>query len=203
MTVQAYPIDEAVDLLSRIAPGALDELRAQHPDAKRLLALGETAAAPNDDALPIRVEAVLSALGAAISAAGNSQEVVRVRVKSARRMETVAQVMTLITSASVWSSVAWSQATVFKVITGLISIAVSILLFLAARRQSRASGKGSLIEAFLTFVPMKIDAEILHRDLTTWAKEKFPLDGREKLIGAANALCRRILLGVDLLKLDV
>ena len=188
------PITESVSLLARLEPGLLQRLRAENPQEHVLLAEGEEAGPGEEKTLKrgrIKTEVAIASVSAALKEYRRWFPLLRRRLALAQRASFVAQVLTLIAGASIFTSFAVEFPKVIKGICGVLALGGSIASLWSGHLLKPLGKDGSdLFDVYKRLAEAGARADILDRQLAGWSRS----DGAapEEVIASANETCQII-----------
>lgn len=190
------PINEAVNLLARYAPGRLTSLREEVPsEMLPLLEPGGLAGESSDSLVPYLARSQIEALEEAVDLSNRVIRVAEKRLRASRRFRLGGEIAALVGSASVLSSVP-AQAWILALISGVIGLAGS-LSTLVAEYYVRLSfeGQSSLYEVYTALMNARYKAKGLLPELCILLeinRDQSHTDRLSTLIGESNAVCEEI-----------
>jgi hypothetical protein len=190
----APPIDEGVNLLSKLVPNELADLRLKFPSIIDELEIGrvggETLGTPELDYE--RAEVMASALVAVADKAAIELNSIQHRMRMARRRRLVAQVATLVCSSGVLAAFALSENQIAIWISLLTLLAsVGTLLAEYSERLLRA-GDGDIYQAFEEASNAEFKARNAASELRLLVKHRAATEELRPFIANSNKLAEEL-----------
>lgn len=185
------PINEAVFLLDRLAPGDLNRMRDTFPSLSDELKLGRIGGLPNeaDDLDLARAEVMCKALVAGKDRATAELVSARRRMTSAQRWRMRSQIASLVCGSGVLAGLAIRQETM-TVVIAVLALLVSIGTLLAEHKERLLTqGDGDIYSAYDFVNQAVFKASLLAENLELLIKYRAHPDDLRAAIAAANALC--------------
>ena len=199
-------ISEAVFLLSKLEPQALDDARNRYSALGRELNLGsdggkksegaDDASSETDldeDMLEFdRAQVVIEALDAAKNLAERELPQARVRIGTATKYRRRAKIISLVCSSSVLGTLA-IDVPILTIASALLALLASIGTLMAEGKESLLElGKGSIYEAYEQAGQAAYKAGIASADLRLLLKHRISGDEIRASLLRANALCEEL-----------
>jgi hypothetical protein len=195
METGAPPINEAVNLLSRFDPAALERLRQQLPPEIQPLLKPGGIAGKVDPLLAPRAQVCLEALKAASARCSEAIGVAAGRLKLARLLRLTGGTAGVVGSSSVLVTVT-ANLPVGVYISGGVALLGSLTSFLSDYLTRLDSGSSrTLLEVYADLVEKHYKAERLRGELTTYLSLKITSEREQAvadLIGQANETCLQV-----------
>lgn len=189
----AAPMNEAVNLLEKLAPEALTRARAQFPQLANELA-GFEGGALIDELDIDRAQIMIVALDVVKRKADKENGIARSRMAKAKSRRLSAQVVTLLASSGVLAGMVTAQPTL-TLINAMLTFAASIGALGADYLESLAKpGAGNIYEAYDRSNTLAYRSGALRNELELLVKHRDKADKEVtgKAIAEANAVCEEL-----------
>ncbi len=198
METGSPPINEAVNLLARFDPAALERLRQQLPEGIRPLLKPGGIAGRADPLLVARAQVCLEALKVAVGRCDAAIPVARGRLAMARRLRLVGGLAGVLGSSSVLVTLAANQP-VGGYVGGGVALLGSLTSFLSdflTRLEATEGGASrTLFEVYAGLLEKRDDGDQLRAEIDAYLAQK-ATEERDRLvadlIGPANKICAEI-----------
>jgi hypothetical protein len=184
-------VNALVDALNRYQPDQLDKLRQQYPEQSELLAQGQLMGEVNPEPILVAKLAIMT-LKAIKTPARNILNRLRKRLKRARKIRLIGNIVTAISSAGLISAVLVDSKGA-AIASALINLVSSISLLISQHLESSSFGnQNGLHELFDQLVETVVDMEDLESKLTVALKIQDDEDELLRLAQESNALVAQV-----------
>jgi hypothetical protein len=184
-------VNALVDALNRYQPEQLDKLRQQYPEQSELLALGQLMGEVNPDTILVAKLAIMT-LKAIKTPARSILNLLRRRLKQARKIRLMGNIVTAISSAGLISAVLVDSKGA-ALASALINLASSVSQLISQHLESSSFGNQKGIqELFDQLVETVVDIEELESKLAVALKIQDNPEELLRLAQESNALVAQV-----------
>jgi hypothetical protein len=196
---ESQPINEAVFLLSRLAPGRLDSLRSAHPLIAEELQPG-VFAGPSDtlessvsaDHLSAKASVMVAVLDETYHRAEAALAVVSKAIRTARTRRLAGQILVLVGSSSLLGTLALESKTA-SVIAAVLTLVAALGNLLAEHQEKILNPQmGNVYDAFQHLGEGAYRARALRDQIQLASKYAQAPEELTSLLAQANELCERL-----------
>lgn len=194
MNREKPPINEIVGFLNQKFPDVLESIRDKYPEQKDILKLGIIAGekVKEKDDIKVRLEVSVTGIKNATKHCKKLVDKVKKELKRSKNIQFVSQLITTISSASIFGSLALELPTVTYLVALLTLISSIFALFSKHLLESPLMKKSNLYDIFKSLVESQAEADLLLQDLSIYSKlQKYDTKVLDS-ISRTNALCARI-----------
>jgi hypothetical protein len=184
-------VDALVNALNRYQPEQLDKLRQQYPEQSELLALGQLMGEVNPDTILVAKLAIMT-LKAIKPPARSILNLLRRRLKQARKIRLMGNIVTAISSAGLISAVLVDSKGA-ALASALINLVSSVSQLISQHLESSSFGnQKGLQELFEQLVETVVDIEELESKLAVALKIQDNPEELLRLAQESNALVAQV-----------
>jgi hypothetical protein len=194
-------VNALIDLLDRHERQALEALRRKYPAQHDILTVGTmmgTDVSQSDSA--VYLDVAIEGLRAAKSRVEPNLQRLRDRLRKAKQIRLVGQIIGAITSAGVIAAIVGNWQMTVTIATALVNFAAVLCTFVAGYLETPLhGGKGNLIDSFETLAATSVEADEVMGTLDVFRRSQ-PEDARiMEQVSRANAIASKLRLAERML----